>query len=164
VVPVESRLEPRTLERAFRNHDAPSAYPSYARHVKELGFDALHGYLRGFIDLVFRHEGRFYVVDYKSNWLGPRAEDYGPEQLAEAMAHHHYYLQYHLYTVAVHRYLAQRVPGYDYAQHFGGVYYLFLRGMSPHHARGNGVFFDRPPRALIDELDRALRPALELRP
>jgi exodeoxyribonuclease V beta subunit len=157
VFPVERRLEPRTLERAFRNHDAPPAYPAYAKYVKELGFEALHGFLRGYIDLVFRQRGRFYVVDYKSNWLGPRAEDYGPRQLAEAMAHHHYYLQYHLYTVALHRYLRQRLPDYDYAQHFGGVYYLFLRGMSPAHPAGTGVFFDRPAFGLIDELDRALR-------
>ncbi|HEX5661741.1 MAG TPA: exodeoxyribonuclease V subunit beta [Polyangiales bacterium] len=158
VFPVERMLSPRTLERAFRNHDAPRAYPAYAKYVKELGFDELHGYLRGFIDLVFRHEGRYFIVDYKSNWLGPRPEDYGDKQLAEAMAHHHYYLQYHLYAVALHRHLAQRLPGYQYEQHFGGVYYLFLRGMAPAHALRTGVYFDRPPRGLIEELDRALRP------
>jgi exodeoxyribonuclease V beta subunit len=157
VFPVESMLDPRKLERAFRNHDAPRAFPGYSRYLKELGFEALHGYLRGYIDLVFRHQGRFYVVDYKSNWLGPRAEDYAQPRLVEAMAHHHYYLQYHLYTVAVHRYLAQRVPDYDYERHFGGVYYLFLRGMAPAHAMRTGVYYDRPPRALVDELDRALR-------
>jgi len=157
VFPVASMLDPRKLERAFRNHDAPRALPGYAKYLKELGFEALHGYLRGYIDLVFRHQGRFYVVDYKSNWLGPRAEDYAQPQLVEAMAHHHYYLQYHLYTVAVHRYLAQRVPGYDYERHFGGVYYLFLRGMAPTHAMRTGVYYDRPPRALVDELDRMLR-------
>ena len=80
-------------------------------------------------------------------------------RLAEAMAHHHYYLQYHLYTVAVHRHLAQRIAGYDYDQHFGGVYYLFVRGMAPAHPARTGVYFDRPPRALIEELDRGLREA-----
>ncbi|HEY6879559.1 MAG TPA: 3'-5' exonuclease, partial [Polyangiales bacterium] len=157
VFPVERKLSPRTLERALRNHEAPSAYPAYAKYVKELGFEALHGFMRGYIDLVFRHHDRFYIVDYKSNWLGPKAEDYGQAQLAEAMAHHHYYLQYYLYTVAVHRYLGHRLARYDYDQHFGGVYYLFLRGMSPAHAPRTGVFFDRPKRALVEELDRALR-------
>jgi len=159
VFPVDSLLTPRLLERVFRAHKAPSALPSYASDLRELGFDALHGYLRGFIDLVFRHQGRFYIVDYKSNWLGPEAEHYGPEPLARAMADHHYYLQYHLYVVALHRYLAQRVPQYDYERHFGGVYYLFLRGMAPAHAARCGVFFDRPPRALLDTLDAALRSA-----
>ncbi|MDB4976231.1 MAG: recB [Myxococcaceae bacterium] len=159
VFPVDSLLTPRVLERAFRAHKAPPALPSYASELRELGFDALHGYLRGFIDLVFRHEGRFYIVDYKSNWLGPVAADYEAEQLARAMADHHYYLQYHLYTVALHRYLSHRLPGYDYATHFGGVYYLFLRGMAPAHPARTGVYFDRPSAALVEALDAALRSA-----
>ncbi|MDB4989180.1 MAG: recB [Myxococcaceae bacterium] len=159
VFPVEARLTPRVLESAFRAHKAPSALPSYAGELGELKFDALHGYLRGFIDLVFRHEGRFYIVDYKSNWLGGRAGDYGQEALARAMADHHYYLQYHLYTVALHRYLAHRVRDYDYETHFGGVYYLFLRGMAPAHPAQSGVFFDRPAHALIQALEAMLRAA-----
>jgi exodeoxyribonuclease V beta subunit len=158
VFPVDSLLTPRVLERVFRAHKAPSALPSYASELRELGFDALHGYLRGFIDLVFRHRGRFYIVDYKSNWLGPHALDYAPDKLARPMADHHYYLQYHLYTVAVHRYLGRRVPQYRYDAHFGGVYYLFLRGMAPTHAARSGVFFDRPGAGLIESLDAALRP------
>jgi exodeoxyribonuclease V beta subunit len=165
VFPVDSLLTPRVLERVFRAHAAPSALPSYASELRELGFDALHGYLRGFIDLVFRHRGRFYIVDYKSNWLGPAEADYQQDKLARSMADHHYYLQYHLYTVALHRYLAQRLHGYDYAQHFGGVYYLYLRGMAEAHAPRSGVFFDCPPEALIESLDAALRPAeREVRP
>jgi exodeoxyribonuclease V beta subunit len=156
VFPVDSLLTARLLERVFRLHKAPSALPGYASELRELGFDALHGYMRGFIDLVFRHQGRFYIVDYKSNWLGPQAEHYGPEPLARAMADHHYYLQYHLYVVAVHRYLSLRVPDYDYDSHFGGVYYLFLRGMAPEHPAQTGVFFDRPRRALLDTLDSSL--------
>ena len=157
VFPVDSLLTPRALERVFRAHKAPSALPSYATELRELGFDALHGYLRGFIDLVFRHQGRFYIVDYKSNFLGPTERDYGPLPLARAMADHHYYLQYHLYTVAVHRYLAQRLCDYDYEAHFGGVYYLFLRGMAPAHEAQAGVFFDRPARALVEALDGMLK-------
>ena len=159
VFPVDALLTPRALERVFRAHKAPSAWPSYASELRQLGFEALHGYLRGFIDLVFRHQGRFYIVDYKSNWLGPSESDYGPSALARALSDHHYYLQYHLYTVAVHRYLAQRVRGYDYDSHFGGVYYLFLRGMAPTHEAQTGVFFDRPPRALVEALDGMLKPA-----
>jgi exodeoxyribonuclease V beta subunit len=58
--------------------------------------------------------------------------------------------------VALHRYLAQRLPNYGYDRHFGGVYYLFLRGMAPEHERGNGVFFDRPSRQLIENLSGLL--------
>jgi exodeoxyribonuclease V beta subunit len=125
----------------------PGTYPDA---VAALDFVPARGFLRGFVDLVFEHEGRWYVVDYKSNHLGSTHEDYGPGPLARAMAHGHYFLQYHLYALALHRHLALRLPGYDHETHMGGVYYLFLRGMSP--GRSTGIFHDRPPLALIDEL------------
>jgi exodeoxyribonuclease V beta subunit len=152
LLPVQSTLQPRKLEQLLRAHRAPAADPAYAARLRGLSFEALRGYLRGFIDLVFEHEGRFYVVDYKSNHLGSSVDDYAPERLCEAMAEHHYHLQYLLYVAAVHCYLAQRVPRYDYDTHFGGVYYLFLRGMDPDHPPGSGIFHERPTRALITEL------------
>jgi exodeoxyribonuclease V beta subunit len=162
--PVHAPLSARTLARAFRAHGAPAADKHYARRVEELPFETLRGFLRGFIDLVFQHEGRFYLVDYKSNRLGPSAADYDQPALARAMAEHHYFLQYHLYTLALHRHLRARLAGYDYARHFGGVFYLFLRGMSPEHAPGTGVFFDLPAPSLVDELDRCMgEPRGELR-
>ena len=108
--------------------------------------------MRGFIDLVFEHNGRFYLIDYKSNHLGDKPQDYAADALRPAMQLHKYDLQYLIYTVALHRYLGQRVPGYDYAEHFGGVYYLFLRGMRP--GGSYGVYHDRPQQSLIAELDR----------
>lgn len=132
----------------------------YLDSVRRLGFRPLAGFLKGYIDLVFEHGGRWWVVDYKSNLLGRQAQSYGPRQIARAMEQHHYFLQYHLYVVALHRYLQLRVKDYDYERHFGGVLYLFLRGMSPAHPRGCGVFRDRPPRAVVEELSHALaRPA-----
>ena len=118
--------------------------------------DPLLASTRGFIDLVFRHEGQFYVVDYKSNYLGDAASHYSPARLAEAMSDHHYYLQYLLYTVALHRHLGARLPGYDYHRHMGGTFYLFLRGMAPERGHTTGVFHDRPSQALIEALDEAL--------
>ena len=119
-------------------------------------FPPLAGFLKGFIDLAFEHGGCWYVVDYKSNFLGVHPEDYRSARLPGVMAEHHYFLQYHLYVVALHRYLIMRLPGYDYDRHFGGIFYLFLRGMSPARGRGNGVFHDRPPRRLIDDLSAIL--------
>lgn len=144
-----------TLAAVFMRHRAPACTPAYGAQVRRLGFAPLAGYLRGFIDLVFEHRGRWYLVDYKSNHLGPRARDYAPPRLLAAMAQHHYFLQYHLYTVALHRYLCLRLPGYDYERHFGGVYYLFVRGMSPDRAGECGVFHDRPALALIEDLSQA---------
>lgn len=102
------------------------------------------GYMKGFIDLVFRHAGRWYIVDYKSNWLGDLAEEYAPPRLAEAMRQHRYDLQFRIYAAALRRALALREPDLDWDASFGGVFYLFLRGMGPDHPTGTGVYFARP--------------------
>jgi exodeoxyribonuclease V beta subunit len=114
------------------------------------------GYVTGYIDLVFEHGGRFYLADYKSNWLGEGYHDYHPQTLMNAMREHHYTLQYLLYTLALHRYLKLRVPGYAYERHFGGVYYLFLRGMRPRSGHRLGVVAEKPSAAFIEALDRLI--------
>jgi exodeoxyribonuclease V beta subunit len=145
------------LGRVLRDHATTLEARQYGERVGQLSFSSLRGYLRGFVDLVVRHRGRYYVLDYKSNHLGQHARDYGRVKLWEAMSAHHYVLQYLVYTVALHRYLRLRAPGYDYEKHFGGVYYLFVRGMDPDHAPGTGVFHDRPSFALVEALDALLR-------
>ena len=114
----------------------------------------IDGYLRGFIDLVVVHEGRWYIVDYKSNWLGPSPASYAREAVAAAMGSSAYPLQYLLYLVALHRYLDLKLPGYDYDRHVGGVFYLFVRGMDPECGMERGVWFDRPAASLVNTLDR----------
>ncbi|MBU0663494.1 MAG: exodeoxyribonuclease V subunit beta [Proteobacteria bacterium] len=116
---------------------------------------AINGYLTGFIDLICRYQGRFYIMDYKSNWLGNRLSDYGQQALEQAMRDHNYGLQYWLYTLMLHRYLQSTMSDYDYAAHFGGVMYLFVRGMEPSTA-GSGVYFDLPDLAILKQLDRCL--------
>jgi exodeoxyribonuclease V beta subunit len=152
----QGRLTARKLSQVLAQHARSAAERSYADRLGDLAFAPLRGYLRGFMDLVVRHEGRYFLIDYKSNHLGGSPRDYSPALLTAQMAHHHYVLQYLLYTVALDRYLAQRVHAYDYERCFGGVYYLFVRGMSPAHAPGTGVYFDRPPRALIEALSQLL--------
>ncbi len=124
----------------------------YLARLELLGFAPLRGFLRGFIDLVFEHGGRYFVVDYKSNHLGSHADEYSPAKLEATLEQHHYYLQYHLYVTALHRYLAARLADYAYERHFGGVYYLFLRGMSPRHPTRTGIHWARPSEALIQGL------------
>ena len=115
----------------------------------------LRGLMHGFIDLTVAHEGRFHVIDYKTNYLGDHAEDYHDRALRAAVRRRHYDLQYLIYLTALHRHLKRRLPGYDPARHLGGAYYLFLRGMAP-DAGGRGVYFDRPDPALIERLDGLL--------
>jgi exodeoxyribonuclease V beta subunit len=150
-------LTPHALAGTLRGRWQVSA-PDYPARIARLRFEPLAGFLRGFVDLVFEHGGRWYVADYKSSFLGPAPGDYRASRLVHVMAQHHFFLQYHLYAVAVDRHLRQCVPGYDYETHFGGVYYLFVRGMSPGHPRGHGVFHDRPSRALVAELSAILTP------
>lgn len=119
-----------------------------SRGGKPLGFATVQGMLKGFIDLVFEWQGRWYLLDYKSNHLGMSPADYGRPALERAMREHRYDLQYQLYSLALHRLLALRLPGYDFDRHFGGVFYLFLRGMPQ-----GGVFHTRPSRELVLGLD-----------
>ncbi|MGL4315066.1 MAG: exodeoxyribonuclease V subunit beta [Pseudomonas sp.] len=115
--------------------------------AEHLEFDSLKGFLKGFIDLTFEHAGRWYILDYKSNWLGPDASHYGGERLLQALAGEHYYLQYLIYLVALRRFLRQRLADFHDEQ-LGGAYYLFLRGMPQ-----AGVYFARPSDELLDALD-----------
>ncbi|GAA3720923.1 exodeoxyribonuclease V subunit beta [Oceanisphaera sediminis] len=112
--------------------------------------DTLNGMLKGFIDLVFEHEGRYYVVDYKSNWLGQDDADYTLAAMQGQVLKHRYDLQYVLYLLALHRQLTLRLPDYDYDTHLGGALYLFVR-------RPGAAWFDKPPRALIESLDAMFR-------
>ncbi len=110
----------------------------------------LNGLFKGFIDLVFSHQGRYYLLDYKSNYLGDLPADYQPEQVANNLLSHRYDVQYALYLLALHRLLRSRLADYDYDQHIGGVVYLYLRGRSQ---SDTGVFSHLPPRQLVNELD-----------
>ncbi|MET0346365.1 MAG: exodeoxyribonuclease V subunit beta [Casimicrobiaceae bacterium] len=126
----------------------------------------LHGYLNGYVDLVFEHAGRYYVLDWKSNHLGNTAADYASAALARTMRDHGYHLQQLIYAVALDRYLRRRIPRYDHDTHFGGVLYLFVRGVRPDwRAAGGaqtGVYFDRPSAATLARIADALRvPAVE---
>lgn len=111
----------------------------------------LNGMFKGFIDLTFEHEGRYYVADYKSNWLGVDDSAYTDQAMEQSILDNRYDLQYVLYLLALHRQLKARLADYDYDRHVGGALYLFLRGT---RASSQGVFFARPPRELIERLDR----------
>ncbi|CAJ1766607.1 exodeoxyribonuclease V subunit beta [Aeromonas dhakensis] len=137
------RVTAQALTALCQQHDPLS------RGNKPLSFATVQGMLKGFIDLVFEWQGRWYLLDYKSNHLGMSPADYSRSALEQAMVEHRYDLQYQLYSLALHRLLALRLPGYDFDQHFGGVFYLFLRGMPQ-----GGIFHTRPSRELVLGLDR----------
>ena len=136
------------LIRRFEPLGAEADYPTLAPR-------RLEGMLRGFIDLVFCFEGRWYLLDWKSNHLGDSGEAYREQGLLQAIVSHRYDVQYVLYALALHRHLRVRIEDYDYERHFGGVLYLFLRGVDAERT-DQGVFRRRPSPVLIEALDRLL--------
>lgn len=140
---IREHFDVEAFNRALKAHHHLPSEP--------LQFEQIQGMVRGSIDLVFRHNGKYYLVDYKSNFLGSTLADYNEDELKKEMLHSHYDWQYLIYTLALHRYLQSVVPKYDYARDFGGVFYLFLRGMNGEPQ--SGVFYDRPSVELITELD-----------
>jgi exodeoxyribonuclease V beta subunit len=156
-------VTPALLEEIFARHGSTAAVPggNAGAKIERLHFAPTRGCMKGFIDLVFEHRGRYYLIDWKSNRLGRCAEDYHPDRLKLLMAAHRYDLQYHLYTLAVHQHLRRCVPGYDYARDFGGVCYVFLRGVSRLRGPNAGLFRDRPEPGLVHALGAALIPDYE---
>jgi exodeoxyribonuclease V beta subunit len=127
---------------------------------KQLSPKRIQGFLTGFIDLVFKDdEGKFHVLDWKSNHLGNRYEDYSPDRIEHAMAETHYYLQALIYLLALHRYLQQQIPDYNIEQHLGSAWYAFVRGVDinqPEDEPSNGIYKLSPSIELIMALDELL--------
>jgi exodeoxyribonuclease V beta subunit len=129
-----------------------AAIASVLETVAELNGEAdIEGLMTGFIDLVFEHNGRYYILDWKSNHLGNTVESYNEQGMEQAMKGSNYHLQYLIYTLALKRYLAQKIPNFDYDKHFGGVIYVFLRGVRS--GSKTGIFYKKPSTESINELD-----------
>ena len=133
------------LRKIFQIDELPLA-------IDRLQFAPTNGFMKGFIDLVFERAGRFYFIDWKSNWLGADASSYVSQNVAAQMTRNFYNLQLSIYTVALHRYLQQRLADYDYEKYFGGAFYIILRGIDP-GKQSNGIFFARPPHKFVQQLN-----------
>ena len=146
----ETRLDELEFHFPVSQVDALNTLPFLDRtRLEGMRSPKLTAFMTGSIDLVFKHDERYYIVDYKSNHLGMGVEPYATSRLERAMKDHDYDLQYAIYAIALEKYLALRHPGESFRERFGGVLYLFLRGMS--HQSNTGVFFCRPdPAAIVD--------------
>jgi len=114
------------------------------------------GFIRGFMDLVFRLDGKYYLVDWKSNRLGDKIEDYDRNSMTLEMKKHNYVLQYSLYLAALDAYLEKKDKNYKYERDFGGVYYFFIRGVTPSNNYSTGIYKDVPEKKLLDGLKKIL--------
>lgn len=128
----------------------------YAARVRAMSVVGLQGFLAGFIDLTFQWNGKWYVLDYKTNFLGPDFADYAPTRLDGVMFEHDYLLQAGLYSVAINRFLSQRLPDFDGERDFGGAVYLFLRGFPTDGPPQAGVWHQRPEPQFVKALSDAL--------
>ena len=142
------RADARSIDEAVKDHILPG------QPRPPLPPTQLAGMLKGFMDLVFEHDGRWWVADYKSNWLGPDDAAYGDAAIQASLLAHRYDVQAALYALALHRLLRSRLPGYDPDTHLGGALTVYLRGAD---APGHGLWAIRPPRELVEKLDTLLR-------
>ena len=153
-----NHLSPRDLANVFRSHPQAEKLNVFCGNLEKLEFRAIRGFMKGYIDLVFQHEGRFFLVDWKSNHLGSDVDDYDQTALRQTMQTELYTLQYHLYTLALHQYLRYQKPDYRYEDNFGGIFYIFIRGVNQQRSPQTGVFFDLPDPDLIHALGNTLIP------
>ena len=144
------KISVESLKKAFSVQAGNSRLSGLPEHMGRLQFAPAQGFMKGFIDLVFGFNGRYYLADWKSNHLGYAIEDYKPGALETVMQRSFYTLQYHIYTLALHLFLKGRLPGYQYEKDFGGVFYLFIRGMDGKREPDCGVFYDRPSKERVD--------------
>ena len=116
--------------------------------------DELEGIMNGKIDLFFECKEKYFVLDWKSNFLGASLDAYSKEKLNDAMSENNYHLQYLIYTLAAKKYLESRLPGFDYERDFGGVIYVFLRGVRTQ--ADSGIFVSKPSIKTIEKLEEIL--------
>ncbi len=150
------QISPEGLKELFLSYggmDVPTAFP---RQLEQLDFQPARGFMKGFIDLVFQHEDVFYLLDWKSNFLGNSVEHYAQEALSDVMEEQFYVFQYHIYTLALHQYLRLRLADYRYAKNFGGVLYVFVRGVDPEKGSKFGIYCAKPAEELIEAMSKEI--------
>lgn len=150
------KISPKTLKNILSKTSDSTAPVEFPQYIDRLQFSPVRGFMTGFIDMVFRFKERFYLVDWKSNLLGTSIEDYNQAALAKTMEEEYYTLQYQIYTVALNQYLSLRLPDYDYERHFGGIFYIFLRGVDPKIGSEFGIYRKRPSKGFISSLSEQL--------
>ena len=155
-------ITPVTIKKVFQDYGRTIVSGDYPVWFENLVFSPSKGFMKGYMDMVFTHKGHFFLVDWKSNYLGNTVNYYGKSNINEAMEKESYILQYHLYVLALHQYLRLKTAYYNYEDYFGGVFYIFMRGVDDSKTGGAGIFYDLPDISLINGLGKALIPGYKL--
>ncbi|VFP85043.1 RecBCD enzyme subunit RecB [Buchnera aphidicola (Cinara splendens)] len=147
-MPIEKSIDIKKLNSIINNFDPLS------KKCTNINFENVSGVLTGVIDLIFLWKNKYYIIDYKSNWLGPNYTYYTHKNFQNEIIKYRYDIQYQLYSLAMHRYLKLKIKDYDYKIHFGGIFYLFLRAFD--EKNDSKVYFVKPNYLLIHNLDNLL--------
>jgi exodeoxyribonuclease V beta subunit len=147
-----NKISPRILKEIFSEF-ATEQTKEFAKNLEHLGFSMKKGYMYGEIDLLFRKDEKYYILDWKTNHLGANFANYSPAKIEENMCKHLYMLQAHVYSLATHLFLKQQLKDYDYDKNFGGFIYLYTRGVD---GEGNGYYFNKPARAFMENMEKRL--------
>jgi len=115
------------------------------------------GFMKGYIDFIFRHKNKYYIIDWKTNYLGDTTSDYSYSSMTNAVCDSLYFLQYHIYTIALMLHLKNHISDLSYDKHFGGVYYIFLRGLNNNENSRDGIFYHKPTEKVIANLMECLK-------
>lgn len=146
------------LKQVFDDFSDQGVLLGFPEKMERLTFSPVKGLMKGYLDVLFQHGGRYFIVDWKSNFLGAALENYQKGLLNTEMQKAFYVLQYHLYVLATHLHLKMKLPGYVYEKDFGGAFYIFIRGIDAARGPEFGIFEDRPDIRLVDALGKALIP------
>ena len=149
-------VSPNRLRKIFADYGGIDLVDDFPDRLGKLSFSLTKGFMKGYIDMVFHDQDRFWLVDWKSNYLGSSVEDYDKNVLNNVMSRDFYILQYHLYVLALHQYLQLRIPEFSYERYFGGVFYIFIRGVDPDKGPEFGIYKDIPDKTLVDALLKEL--------
>ncbi|MCX8123141.1 MAG: exodeoxyribonuclease V subunit beta [Spirochaetes bacterium] len=155
--PIENLTSKKLIE-VFNEHSLFTQ--QYGQALQQLWFADISGFMHGYIDMVFEHDGAYYIVDWKSNLLGTSIDDYHRSKLHNTIASHLYFLQYTIYAVALHRYLELMLgKSYNYQKQFGGIFYIFVRGVDSVKGCEYGIFYDKPDIHIIEKINDILNRA-----
>ncbi|WP_343034352.1 UvrD-helicase domain-containing protein [Enterobacteriaceae endosymbiont of Donacia versicolorea] len=127
-------------------------YDSISNKLPKLNFQKIKGFLTGIIDLILLWDTKYYIIDYKTNWLGYNSKYYQKKYLEKDICLNRYDIQYHIYTLALHKYLNYRINNYNYEKNFGGIIFLYIRGI--HKKKKNGIWEIKPSYKIISKLDK----------
>jgi len=151
-------VTPKKIRKIFSDYGGINIPAEFPLHMERLSFSPSKGFMKGYIDMIFRYNEKFYLVDWKSNHLGNNTVDYKKASIDRVMSEDLYILQYHIYLLALHQYLRIHLPEYSYESDFGGVLYMFIRGIDKNQGPEFGIYRDIPSPDLINALGRELIP------